>query len=363
MARIVTVCTERPLALVNMAHIRWYKIAEGLARLGHTVDIAANEESRRRWPWRPATTRLAPNLGRVPLGRVKWSRYDVVKVTYQEGFEILEKHRGARHDFIISRLSTVVGPEDAAGSYFEGPLRRRMYEAQQRIRQVSRYLAVSNEPARALWVQLHGAAPPVVLVPGAVDRDIPEPADDPYPAGGGGRCLFAGNFSWKNYAPRANATLSEKLNRLGELLARHEIRLYTVGPGDTDLLDSRYVTHLGVVPYERSWSYLQFAHVGIDLVKGQGFLHNTESSKLYHYLRAGLPAVVEAGLPNADLVEAAGLGYVVPSDDLALFAQKVADAAAERWDRRRAVDYILEHHTWDSRALVYHRLLTGVPGR
>lgn len=362
MARIVTVCTERPLALVNMAHIRWYKIAEGLARLGHEVDLAANEESRWRWPWRSGA-RLAPNLRRVPLRRVRWSRYDVVKVTYQEGFEILEKHRGARHDCIIARLSTVVGPEDAEGCYFEGPLRRRMYEAQERIRQVSRYLAVSNEAARDLWVRLHGAEPPVVLVPGAVDRDIPAPAEDPYPAAGGVRCLFAGNFSWKNYAPRANAMLCEKLNRLGELLARHEVRLYTVGPGDTDLLDSRYVTHLGVVPYERSWSYLQFAHVGIDLVKGQGFLHNTESSKLYHYLRAGLPAVIEAGLPNAHLVDDAGLGYIVPSDDMPLLARKIADAAAARWDRQRAVDYILEHHTWESRARVYHRLLTGAPSR
>ena len=356
MARIVTVCTERPLALDNMAHIRWYKISEGLARLGHTVDLAANDQERWRWPWR-AADRLGPNLRRVPPGRVKWGRYDVVKVTYQEGFEILEKHGGARHDFIISRLSTVVGPEDAAGFYFEGPLRRRMYQAQQRIRQVSRYLAVSNEAARDLWVQLHGAAPPVVLVPGAVDREIPEPGDDPYPADGAVRCLFAGNFSWRNYAPRANATLCEKLNRLGELLAREGIRLYTVGPGDTDLLDSRVVTHLGVVSYERSWSYLQFAHVGIDLVKGHGFLHNTESSKLYHYLRVGLPAVVEAGLPNADLVHATGLGFVVASDDLPAFARRVADAAGATWDRRRAVDYVLEHHTWDSRALVYHRLL------
>jgi hypothetical protein len=153
--------------------------------------------------------------------------------------------------------------------------------------------------------------------------------------------------------------LCSKLNRLGELLRQRECTLYAIGPGDTDLLDRRYVRYLGVVPYERTWSYLQFAHVGIEPIKGRGHLHNTESSKVYHYLRAGLPTVIEAGLPNAELVHDAGMGFVVQSDDLDAFAAKVVEAAETTWDRERAVEHVLGRHTWDHRALVYHRWLAG----
>jgi glycosyltransferase involved in cell wall biosynthesis len=357
-ARIVTVYNDRPPALVNMAYVRWFRMAEALARLGHQVDIAANDDAGWRW-WRRPSRDLAPNLRRVPLARVKWGTYDVVKVSYQEGFEILEKYGGANHGFIISRLGTVVGPEDADGFLFHGAMRERLYEAQRRMSRASRCIAVLNPPARELWIRCFGAALPVLLVPGAADSHIPPPSCNPYPADGAARCLFAGNLSWRNYAPQANATLSDKLNRLGALLLRYGIRLYAIGPGDADRLDPRYVTHLGVVPYERSWSYLQFADVGVELIKGSRFLHNNESSKIYHYLRAGLPVVTEADLPNTGVVEEARLGFVVASGDLESLAQKVAEAARVRWDRAYAVEYILQHHTWERRALVYHQFLTA----
>jgi glycosyltransferase involved in cell wall biosynthesis len=361
MARVVTLCTERPLSLNNMAHIRWYKVAEALTRLGHVVDIAANAPGARRW-WPQRTEELAHKLRLVPFRRVRWSEYDVVKIANQSGFELLERLGGAGHHHIISRLGTVVPGEDTEGFYFHGELRRRMYELQGRISRGSRCIAVSNEAARTLWTQQFGTLPPVLLVPGGVDRDIPDPDRDPYPPGGARRCLFAGNFSYLNYAPQANEVLCRKLNRLGERLRRHEVTLFAIGPGDTELLDPRYVIHLGVVPYERTWSYLQFAHVGIEAVKGQGSLHNTESSKVYHYLRAGLPTVIETGLPNAELVRDAGLGFVVESDDLDAFSAKVVEAAETTWDRQRAVEYVLDRHTWDHRALVYHRWLTNEAG-
>ena len=43
MARIATVYTAREHQLVDMSYIRWYKISEALARLGHQVDMAIGE--------------------------------------------------------------------------------------------------------------------------------------------------------------------------------------------------------------------------------------------------------------------------------------------------------------------------------
>jgi len=54
---------------------------------------------------------------------------------------------------------------------------------------------------------------------------------------------------------------------------------------------------MGAVSYERSWDYLHHADVGV-LVAAGPFMHNNESTKIYHYLRVGLPVVSEAGFPN-----------------------------------------------------------------
>ena len=86
-------------------------------------------------------------------------------------------------------------------------------------------------------------------------------------------------------------------------------------------------------------------------------MHNNESSKIYHYLRAGLPVVSESGFPNNHLIEEAQLGYVTESEDLPLMAIWVVNASKKTWEHQRAVDYILERHTWDQRAKVYHDLI------
>jgi hypothetical protein len=82
MARIVTVYRMwhryRPFEMTDMSHIRWVKISAALASLGHQVDIATVEP---RWLVRRAPLVMAPNLRRVPLTRVRWNDYDVVKDT------------------------------------------------------------------------------------------------------------------------------------------------------------------------------------------------------------------------------------------------------------------------------------------
>jgi hypothetical protein len=94
-------------------------------------------------------------------------------------------------------------------------------------------------------------------------------------------------------------------------------------------------------------------------------MHNNESTKIYHYLRAGLPVVSEAGFPNDDVVRQSRLGFVVENGRLDLMADRMLEAAQARWDRASAIRYILDHHTWRQRAEVYDRVLRGhpAPGR
>lgn len=337
-----------------MSYIRWFKISEALARAGHTVDIATAE-----WKFRlrKPTVSMGPRLRRVPLSRVDWSSYDVVKTLFHQGFETLARRGGGSHPFIISKLGSVVGPADMDGIYFYGKRRRRLYETQEAINTASRFITVLSPPALDLWASTLGRRDDLLLVPGAVDRDIPGPGPNPFdPSDGRIRCLFSGNVYRPSTQPEANRVLIDKLNTLGRLLGDRGARLYLLGPGFVGHLDPAHVTYLGAVSYARSWDYMHHADVGVLLAAG-AFMHNNESTKIYHYLRAGLPVVSEAGFPNDGVLEASGLAHIVANGDLEALAERIAESARQSWDRDSAIRYILEHHTWDARAAVYDRLL------
>jgi glycosyltransferase involved in cell wall biosynthesis len=354
MARIATVysASRRPWSLRDMSYIRWQKISEALARLGHDVDILTHEPE---WSNSRDPVEMSPRLRRIPLDGVQWTRYDVVKTLFHGGFDVLEEHGGASHPFVISKLGSVVGAEDMPGIYFYGDVRRKLYEAQARIHKASRYVTVLSEAAGELLQQVHGKREGLLLVPGAVDHDVPD-APNPYLQFPEKVCIFSGHIYYPDSQPEANRVLVDKLNRLGRHLQGSGVRLCYQGHGDTSALDRQYVTDLGCVSYDQTWAYLQHAAVGI-VVSAGAFMHNNESSKIYHYLRAGLPVVSEAGFPNDDVVRQSGLGFVVPSGDMELLAAHVLQSVEQEWDRPRAVSYILENHTWDRRARVYQDVI------
>src|SRR5207247_11000831 len=142
----------------------------------------------------------------------------------------------------------------------------------------------------------------------------------------------------------------------GELLRGRGCRLYMIGVGDVSRLDPGCVTHLGFVSHEEAWTFFGHAHVGI-VVSAGAFMHNNESSKIYHYLRAGLPVVSEAGFPNDFLVREAGLGEVVENGDMHAMAAALLAAGERGWAREHAIRYIVVHHTWDARVETNDRLI------
>lgn len=347
MARIVTVYRPKGFALDDMSGIRWLKISEALARAGHTVDLAIHGDA--------SAVPVQANLGRVALDQVRWNSYDVVKTLFHLGFQVLMRNGGRDHPFIISKLGSVVGSHDMNGIYFYGLKRRGLYNTQKKIAQTSRYVTVLSPEARALWHVSHGGRENVLLVPGAVDRNIPPFRRDPYPEPKTPRALFAGNIYSKRSQPQANRTLVNKLNALGKALAARGIRLYMLGTGDVKRLDPQFVTYLGAVPYDESWDYMYGCDVGI-VVSAGTFIHNNESTKIYHYLRAGRPVVSESGFPNDHVVRRARCGFVVENGDMDGMAEQIERALHHPWDWEYAVQYILDHHTWDVRAQVYDRL-------
>jgi hypothetical protein len=134
------------------------------------------------------------------------------------------------------------------------------------------------------------------------------------------------------------------------------VRLYMFGFGDVSRMDTRYVSYLGAIPCERTWDYFHFAHVGCVVAYGH-WLHNNESTKIYYYLRVGLPVLSEEGFPNDHIVGESQLGFTVENGNMALLAQKIGEATRQSWDRDYAIRYILDNHTWDKRVEVHDQLI------
>jgi hypothetical protein len=95
-------------------------------------------------------------------------------------------------------------------------------------------------------------------------------------------------------------------------------------------------------------------------VLAQGSVQHNESSKIYEYLRAGLPVVSEAPVPNNHVILDAGLGSVAEYLNDAHMSRLIEHAVHADWDRRAAVDHMLRHHTWDQRVSVYHDIIEGL---
>ncbi len=357
MARIATVYYPAPTRFVprDMSFIRWLKISEALARLGHEVDVVVDEPLRFGW-WLRRPERMAGTLRRVPLRGIDFSTYDVVKTLFHTGYETFARHGGDQHPFVICKLGSVVGPRDMEGVYFYGDHRAWRFSVQQRMARTARYITVLSQPAAELWKTEVCADSKLLLVPGGVDREVPEPRKNPFQSRSERRCLFSGNIYGRTQQPQAHAVLVAKLNELGRHLRGHGVRLYFQGTGETSGLDASAVTILRPVSYEESWQAMHFADVGI-VVSAGPFMHNNESTKIYHYLRAGLPVVSESGFPNDHVVTSSGLGWLVENENMQEMAERVAAAANARWDREAAVRYVVDHHSWDQRAAIYDEVI------
>jgi len=331
----------------KMSLTEWLRISEALACLGYRIDMIVNS-GRDPVPG-------SPNLGYVPYASFDWRRYDNVITLYHSGFDALWQAGGGDHPFIISKLGSVVGNNDATeGVYFFNEERKSLYATQQRIDQRSRYVTILTEPSKLLWRQEFANDHNVLMVPTGVDREIPPPCRNPYEGLGGKIAVYIGNI-YTGTQREVNLLWQSKLNGLGRRLKTKKIRLCFVGMGDVDQLDPEAVTCLGLVENDRIWDYHYFADVGISLA--QGPVQHNESSKIYYYLRAGLPVVSEGPIPNNDLIRESGCGLIAPYGDEEMMADLVETAVSRKWPKEEAARYMIANHTWDHRARVYDRLI------
>lgn len=355
-SKIACVLTARRLngeVIGAMNLIRFIRMSEALARRGHEVHVVVNG----------TIAHLLPADGpvEVPANSVRWNDYDIIKTVCHSGFAALDAWGGAGHPFIVSNLGSVVGPEDEEGVYFHGGVREELWSTQQKIAAKSRVISFLTERNRDLFHRLHADHQNHVFVPCGVDAVVPAARENPYTALGIDRpvALFAGNLYARNRQPEVNLFWQERLNRLGAELSKRGVRLVAIGPGETDRLDPAAVTHAGIVDFREIWDWQW--HAGAGIVLAQGAVQDNESSKIYYYLRTGLPVVCETSVPNAWLVSYTRHGAVVEydSEDLKPFADAAASLAHQPHDGRDVMDYMASRHSWDDRAAQYASLFAS----
>lgn len=327
--------------------LRWLRISESLASLGYEVDMIVNTKR--------GLVRRSPNLRYLPYSMVDWKRYDVIKTLFHKGFESVCLEGEVDHPFIISKLGSVVGNNDATeGVHFFNEERKYLYEMQERINRKSRYVTILTEPSRLLWKREFGENGNILMVPTGVDRKIPSPSGNPYKEFSEKIAVYIGTI-YVDTQREANLVWQNKLNNLGKALKRKGIRLCFVGLGNMDRLDHNVVTYLGPVGNDRVWDYQYFADAGITLAQGK--VQHNESSKIYYYLRTGLPVVSEAPIPNNRLIEEAELGFIADYKDDRMMADMIEAAIYKKWRKEDAIRFILKNHTWDKRVRVYDALI------
>jgi glycosyltransferase involved in cell wall biosynthesis len=333
----------------NMAMIRWYKMSRELAVLGCEVDMIVNTAF--------GVHRVAANFRFIPYQYVDWGKYDVIKTLFHKGFQSLYDAGGSEHPFIISKLGSVVAKNDfCEGVFFYGKERKALYEIQQKIARHSRFITVLTEQSRRLWSAEHGRSESILHIPTGVDHQIPEPDDNPYRKIHDRIAVYIGHIYTESQRD-VNIFWQKRLNRIGALLQERGIQLCFIGSGKTDFLKPEYIHCFDPVHTDEIWNYQYFADVGLAL--GQGAVQHNESSKIYYYLRTGLPIVSESSIPNNDLILKTKMGFICKFGDDQAMADGVNAAMQKSWPSHDAMRYMQENHSWLDRARRYIEVFSG----
>lgn len=91
----------------------------------------------------------------------------------------------------------------------------------------------------------------------------------------------------------------------------------------------------------------------------QGLVQDNESSKIYYYLRTGMPVICEEPVPNISLIEETGCGAVVPYDDVEAMSAAAAEMVSAKRDVKLIAQHMIAQHSWDARAALYDQVLGG----
>jgi len=320
-----------------MDTIRWLELSRALARKGYDVEMVTEEGE---------DTELSERLRVRHIDRACWDTYDVVKTTHHtDVFTVPE------HPFLVCRIGRVVDEVHPRRVYRH---REELSRAQDLIAQRAKWVSLMSEENLRRWQERYPVGPPGIVVPNGCPIRIPEAGPSPYERNGR-RALYLGSLTSSRFV--------QVLNALGRALKVRSVEVHHVGRNQLDLygetdeqLDPVVVVSHGAVPEPQSWNYLFHADVGLMIARGIQVFDN-EISKVYYYLRAGVPTVSEEFISTNSLIEETGWGEVVTYGDVSAMADAVV-----RWldaphsQRSEIGQQVAQRHSWHSRAEILHQV-------
>jgi glycosyltransferase involved in cell wall biosynthesis len=271
-------------------------------------------------------------------------RFDLVKTCYHFSIMLLDGYRGP----VVSRIVRVV---DGQWPERDEAFRKELLHCQELIAQRAQVVALNNPENRERWQKRYGWETPVVLVPTGCSATLPEPGKNPY-TGHLKRILFLGSLA-ADHMVKMIKDAAVRLRNHAEihLVGRNKALMY--GSSQYDSTESGIVDH-GERPIDQVWDYIRNADLGLALATGPLPFDN-DVSKIFDYLRGGLPVLSEEPIINNNLILKTGLGKTFKYDDIDDLVSKARELLENPpLDKRNAaMKYMAQEHSWDRRVQTY----------
>jgi hypothetical protein len=341
--KIGMVFHKNPLAAASSIDlIRLRAISKGLVNKGMETEILAPVEKE------------SCLDGVVPVRRLsslKSGSYDIVKTCYHFSIDLTCGYEGP----IVSRIVRVV--DDRLPERDE-TMREELLKSQTIIRDRASFVVVNNGENEERWHTLYGPRPPVVCVPTGCPSVIPLPEKNPFDPHEKA-ILFLGSIA----APRMIMIINEIARRLEGVA-----RVHFIGTDKSHLYDKKkgndlspLVIQRGAITEERIWNYIFHACIGLAVATGPHPFDN-DMSKIFSYLRGGLPVLSEEPIINNALIRETGFGLTFQHDNMEDLIEKalllLQNPPLEK--REAVMTFMANEHSWDCRVETYAKLFRAL---
>jgi len=312
--------------------VRLHAIALGLEGGGVQTDIIAPVSD---------VGRLGGNVLVKPLEVLDHpSDYSLIKTCYHQSIRLIGCYDGP----VVSRIVRVVDEEIPER---DTPFRDELLACQNLIAERASVVIFNNAANLERWRFFHGSRQRLEIVPTGCQTVIPATGVKPY-SGETPVLLFLGSLA----APRMVRVLNVLSEMLGDCCEIHTIgsnKTGLYGSGEYEALSSLIHNH-GELPEGSVWPYIQYASVGLALATGPHVFDN-DLSKMFTYLRGGLPILSEDNVLTNYLINETGYGRVVPYDDLHAMALETREMLANPMgpSRDAVMQFMIANHSWDRR--------------
>jgi glycosyltransferase involved in cell wall biosynthesis len=340
--RIGIVFHKNPLAPpMGIDLVRLRSIAFGLLKHGMGVEIIAPVKEQ---------SLMDGVMPVMPLSALHVKdRYDVVKTCYHFSIKLIGDYSGP----VVSRIVRVVDSHFPVRDAYH---REEILQCQDLIHRRASALVMNNRENEERWRHFYGASPAITMIPTGCSEDIPPVHSNPYRSDEK-VMLFLGSVA----TPRMVWLLNEAARGLWDRCTVHIVgtsKTKIYGGGESDRLCPEIVQH-GEIHEEKIWDYIRYASVGLALAAGPDAFDN-DLSKIYSYLRGGLPVLSEERVVNNSLILESGLGTTFSFGDPEALILKAKELLKHPpiHNREATMAWMAKEHSWDKRVVILKDLLS-----